>query len=188
MPFDDSHCDCRTGHARSTYTSKRRKSRHFLRRLFRQVQSVGSLRDRVMDENQMWCVGRRQIPDWRQNSILSCAALRIARGGSCARVPEAIPVPESLNGFVRDRGRIRRTQYWTRRFVEPTRSNGAHGTGGLIDHIPLFLCESAGCGCENKKQCAFHGGDSPFWTQRTHCRRRTCLTDPSGAMFSSATK
>jgi hypothetical protein len=33
-----------------------------------------------------------------------CAPLRIARGGSRARLYEAITIRESLDGFIRDRG------------------------------------------------------------------------------------
>jgi hypothetical protein len=142
--------------------AKGRKRGHFLRCFFRQIQGVGSLCDRVVDENQMRRIGRRQISDRRQDRVLARPPLRIARRGSRARLHKAIAIRERLNRFIRGRGRVRRTQYGTGRFVESAGHNGANGTSGPIEHVPLFLRDGAGRGRENEKQCAFHDGDSPF--------------------------
>ncbi len=101
--------------------------------------------------------GRGQISDRRQDSVLTCPPLRIARRGSRAGLHKAIAIRERLNRFIRRRGRVRRTQYRTGRFVESAGHNGANGASGPIEHVPLFLRDGARRGRENKKQCAFHG-------------------------------
>src|SRR5256885_2515218 len=179
----------RTRHAWFAFLSRRSQGGHFVSCFFRQIQGVGSLRNGVVDENKMRSIRSRQVPDGRQDRILPCATLRIARSCPRALLNEAIAVSECLNGLVRDRGRIWRTQHCTRSPVESTSEDSASGPSGLIDNVPLLflLRECTGGGSEDEKQCAFHGRDSPL-AQRTHCRSRTCLTDPSGAILNSAMK
>ena len=56
------------------------------------VESVGHLGDRVLNEDEFRCVGRREIADWWQGCVLASAALGVTRGRARGFSDDAIAV------------------------------------------------------------------------------------------------
>jgi hypothetical protein len=75
-------------------------------RLIAQIQGVGSLRDRILNENKMRHISNGEIANSRKGGIATRAALGIARNRAGAVVDDPIPVCERLDGFIGDGGGI----------------------------------------------------------------------------------
>jgi hypothetical protein len=83
-----------------------------------QIQSVGLLRYRIVDENKVRRIGSRQIANSRQHRILACAATRIACHTPRTALLYMISIGEGLAGFILDRGGIGRPLNRSGRFPE----------------------------------------------------------------------
>ncbi len=89
-----------------------------MRGFIRQIQSVGLLRHRIVDEDKVRRIGSGQIANRRQHRILARAATRIARHTPRAALLYMISVSEGLAGFILDRGGIGRPLNRGSRFPE----------------------------------------------------------------------